>query len=189
MTRNEFLNTIYLESGFMLPDDRRETLKYFRARFVAGIDEEAVCAELGDPKTALKRYIANEASFKRGLSSRILTYISAALASPAIIYGAAVIIIALIIITLAAMILLAALPFIGIELWLSGFDSFIRLMPQNAGFADRLCITGLGLFTSAAGIFIMLGVYKLYKRFIPWLFNEILSSYSRIKRKLRRHSK
>lgn len=186
MTKNEFLNVIYLESGFMLPESRHETLKYFRELFVPGVNEETVCAELGEPKAALKKYLAEDKAFKRGLISRLLIYAAAALASPAFMCGAAVIAISAIIITIFALVLLVLLPFIGIELWLSGFEMFIANMPQGAGFADMLCVTGLGLFTSAAGIFIMLGVYKLYRRLIPWLFGELASSYRRIKRKLRR---
>ena len=186
MTKNEFLNTIYLESGFMLPEERREALRYFREHFVSGVDEEMVCTGLGEPKAALKQYIADGAVIKHGFISRLMMYAAAALASPAFIYGAVVVAISAIIIILFSLVLFVVLPFIGFELWLGGFEMFIGNMPQGSSFADMLCVTGFGLFTSAVGIFILLGVYKLYRRLIPWLFNELASSYRRIKRKLRR---
>lgn len=188
MTKNEFLNTIYLESGFMLPEQRREVLRYFRECFVPGVEEETICTALGEPKKALKQYLAEGTGFKRGIISRLLIYAAAALAAPAVIFAAAVISIAAVILIALTLILLIVLPLIGFELWLGGFEMFICNMPEYANFADKLCITGLGLFTTAAGIFILLGVYKLYRRLIPWLFSELASSYRRIKRKLRRHA-
>lgn len=184
MTRNEFLNEIYRESGFMLPEDRRKAVSYFRECFACGDDEGEVCAKLGEPRTALKKYLS-EGKAGRYIRKPLL-YAVTMLASPIIIYAAAVALAILLIVTLAVLLLLAIIPSIGVELWLSGIDSFIRLMPSGANFADRLCIIGVGLLVSAIGIFIMLGVYKLYRRLIPWLIGELASSFRRIKRKLRR---
>ncbi|MDO5397022.1 MAG: hypothetical protein Q4G33_03750 [bacterium] len=186
MKRNEFLKELYRESGFMLPEDRRTAVNYFRDRFVPGDDEEAVCAELGEPGAALKRYLLKKRAGRYGRIKKLLMCGAALLASPAVIYAAAAVLLILLAVIIAVLLIFAAFPLAGAELWLSGIDSFIRLMPENAGLADRLCIIGSGLLLSGIGIFIMLGVYKLYRKLIPWIIGELASSYRRIRARLRR---
>lgn len=188
MTRNEFLNEIYRESGFMLPEDRRKAINYFREKLAGTDHEETECAGLGEPGDALKRYLSGD-TYSDGNIRKYLKYAALLFASPVIIYTSAAAIIILLIIVIAALILLSALPLIGVELWLSGIDSFVRLMPTAVSFADGLCMAGTGFLLSGIGIFIMLGVYKLYKKLIPWLFGELISSYGQIRKMLRRRAK
>lgn len=185
MTRNEFLNEIYTESGFMLPGERRKAVNYFRERFACGKAEADVCETLGEPGAALKRYIAESKKEGMGTAKKLLLYAAALFSAPAAVYVAAIILVFSLLIIVAALALLAAFPLAGAWLWLDGIGSAVDTAVSGAAPADCLCSIGLGLLVSGIGIFIMLGVYKLYKKLIPWLINEIAASYRRIRSKIR----
>lgn len=186
MIKDEFLHEVYKETGFMLPDERREATAYFRSKFYGRHDEEKVCEELGAPAEAVRNYLGSNESQKRSLPMRIAATAAFTAALPIIIQAAAVVAGIVLFVLVIFAVLMAVLPFVGIGLWLGGIGDVMRNILADLSAADRLCQIGMGLISSGLGIFILLLVVKIYKSFLPWLVYEISSSYRRLKRKLKR---
>lgn len=186
MSRDEYLTEIYRESGFMLSYERRKMMNYFRSYFIPGMDEEKVCSELGEPKEALKAYLAKGIPTKKTRAAEIVMYIAAIFAAPAAIFAGAAAVVIILMLGIAASVFMVMAPLAGIMLWLNGIADAVNILFSAVSAGDKLCTVGGGFISSAIGLLIMLGMVKLYRKFIPWLAEELNSSYRRIKGRIKK---
>lgn len=185
MSRDEYLTEIYHESGFMLSSERRKMISYFRSYFIPGMDEEKVCSELGEPKKALKAYLAKGTPTKKTRAAEAVIYIAALFAAPAVISVGAAAAVIIFILGIAAAVFMVMVPLAGIMLWLNGIANAANILFSAVSVGDKLCTIGAGFISSAVGLLIIIGMTKLYKKFVPWLAGEINSSYNRVKRRIK----
>ena len=83
----------------------------------------------------------------------------------------------------AAILVLFLIPALGISLWIDGMEIIWRSIPLHIILADKLWQIGIGCMQFAAGVVIILLVYKLYSKLIPWILGRFSALYHRIEKR------
>lgn len=181
MTRCEFLEEIYKESGFLPPHKRRSVMAHFNGLFTGYDSDLDVIDKLGTPQEALKSYLNTSR-----VTSKIpkpLLIAALLLLSPFILDAAIIVSVLTVVLFLFAAIVLFLIPVLGISLWLDGIEIIFRSIPQAVILADKLWQIGIGFMQFAAGIVILLIVYKLYSKLIPWITGRFCKLHHWIEKK------
>ena len=173
MTKSEFMLTLASETSFMTPRERRQVLAYFNHTLPDTQETQL------SPHEELRKYLN-----KSKVTSKIPQplFIAALLALSPFILEIAIFVMALVVIlSVLAIILLFLIPVSGITLWLDGVQIIFRSISQAVILADKLWQIGIGFVSFAAGAAIMVLVFRLYSKLIPWILGKLSNLYTKIK--------
>lgn len=183
MTRTEFLNVISSECGFLPPHKRRIVMLHF-SELVNACAADDVTEELGTPQNALRKYLDTSKSYSKIPTPLFVAAL--AILSPIIADIAIFLFLLAFVLIVFVLALSVVIPLLGVVLWLDGMDIIISSIPMHVMIADKLCQISMGLMCFGGGIIIMILVYKLYTKLIPWLLGRFAVLHERIeKRKTR----
>lgn len=156
-------------------------MSHFNSLFTGYDSDLDVIEKLGTPQDALRSYLNTSR-----VTSKIpkpLFIAAVLLLSPFIAYFAIFASVLAAVIFVFAIILLITIPLIGFSFWFNGMEIIFRSIPQAVILADKLWQIGIGLMQFAAGIAILLLVYKLYSKLIPWILGRFSALYHKIEKR------
>lgn len=169
MNRDEYLQKISDEAGFMPPAEKRRVMRHFRSLFGGAVSDADIIGSIGAPYDALKTYLDGEKTPAGTPEHKVLGITAMTLLSPVIISAAVTAACLVFIISVFALMLLLIASVGGVLMWLGGIDIVINTFFQQAILADKIIQTGFGLMISGAGTALMFLMYKFYSVIIPKL--------------------
>lgn len=177
MNREEYIEAIKHELGFMPYDELLKAEEYFRSFFNSSQSDEAVIETLGTPKDAARKYCTNNAeprekeqpAKKRGYTGLVVAVLAAVFLFP---IWLPVLILSLTICT--ALLLCAAAVSFG--MWLGGGGVILSSLFEHMSIADKLIQCGVGFIMFGVGLILSwLFVWALI-RLSVWLIRKITRS-------------
>lgn len=188
MTKEEFLNGIKKELGFMPYEEVMKAEKYFESYFNGSEPDEKVIERFGNPKYAAQNYyrthIANNNADikppkKNGIGIWALIIILILL-SPILIPLAIVIGFFAVAIIFGILCIFPFAFFGGISMWLGGAGMIIRSLFTHIGFANMVMQIGVGCLFFGLGLLITWGTVVVCIKLFPWVIRKIVDLGSRL---------
>ena len=174
MTKEEFLDEIKKELGFMPYEEVIKAEKYFESYFNGSEADEKVIERFGSPKYAAQNYyrthVANSNANikppkKNGVGIWALA-IAVGFFVVAIIFG-----------------ILCIFPFAffsGVSMWLGGAGMILKSFFAHAGFANMVMQIGVGCIFFGLGLFIAWATVVVCIKLFPWIIRKIVALGSRL---------
>ena len=159
MTKEEFLDKIKKELGFMPYEEVIKAEKYFESYFNGSEADEKVIERFGSPKYAAQNYyrthVANSnANIKPPKKNGVG------------ICG-----------------ILCIFPFAffsGVSMWLGGAGMILKSFFAHAGFANMVMQIGVGCIFFGLGLFIAWATVVVCIKLFPWIIRKIVALGSRL---------
>lgn len=181
MNKTEFLEIIHRECGFLPGSKRRQITAYFSNLLRDYDNDTDVSLVIGNPEEALRSRLDHKKT--KSSIPKPLFIIALLLLAPIALEVAFIVFALLAVFMIFMLILLLIIPLTGILLWLDGIEIIFRSIPQAVILADKLWQIGIGFMQFAAGIVILVLVYKLYSKLIPWILGRFSALYHRIEKR------
>ena len=171
MTKEEFLDEIKKELGFMPYEEVIKAEKYFESYFNGSEADEKVIERFGSPKYAAQNYYRTHVANSNAniiLLSPILIPLAIAVGffAVAIIFG-----------------ILCIFPFAffsGVSMWLGGAGMILKSFFAHAGFANMVMQIGVGCIFFGLGLFIAWATVVVCIKLFPWIIRKIVALGSRL---------
>lgn len=188
MTKEEFLDGIKKELGFMTYEEVMKAEKYFESYFNGGESDEKVIERFGNPKYAAQNYyrthiVNDNANIKQpkkngiGIWALIIILI---LLSPVLIPLAIAIGIFAVAIIICALCIFPFAFFSGISMWLGGAGMIISSLFAHGGLANMIMQIGVGCVFFGLGLFITWATVVVCIKLFPWVIRKIVNLGSRL---------
>lgn len=184
MNREEYIEAIKFELGFLSEEEREKAVRYFEGYFLSSENAEAVYECLGDPKTAAKNYCKTLLNEKKSKRIEIPEWVKVAaiiLAAPELIALGLVLSAAAAGLVFAAAMFFIAIAAVCVFLWFDGMGMIVNAVGRHIILADKLMQFGTGFLMFAAGLILTYIVLKWYSKMFPCIFTFIAD-------KIRKHS-
>lgn len=167
MTKEEFLEGIKKELGFMPYEEVIKAEKYFESYFNGSEADEKVIERFGSPKYAAQNYyrthVANSnANIKPPKKNGVGIWAL------------------IIILILLSPILIPLAFFSGVSMWLGGAGMILKSFFAHAGFANMVMQIGVECIFFGLGLFIAWATVVVCIKLFPWIIRKIVALGSRL---------
>lgn len=188
MGKEEYINAIKKELGFMPFDEVVKAEKYFEAYFNGNEPDEKIIERLGTPKDAAQNYyrthmVNNTQTSTQPKKSNIsmwILIIVLVLLSPIIIPLAIAIGTLAVVLVIGLIILFPMMFLCGITMWLSGAGIIIKSIVLFDGIANMLLQIGIGFIMFGFGLLIAWFAVFICVKLFPWIIRKIVNAGSKI---------
>ena len=161
MTKEEFLDEIKKELGFMPYEEVIKAEKYFESYFNGSEADEKVIERFGSPKYAAQNYYRTHVANSNANIKPPKKFFAVA-----IIFG-----------------ILCIFPFAffsGVSMWLGGAGMILKSFFAHAGFANMVMQIGVGCIFFGLGLFIAWATVVVCIKLFPWIIRKIVALGSRL---------
>lgn len=188
MTKEEFLDEIKKELGFMPYEEVIKAEKYFESYFNGSEADEKVIERFGSPKYAAQNYyrthVANsnaniKPQKKNGVGIWALIIILILL-SPILIPLAIAVGFFVVAIIFGILCIFPFAFFSGVSMWLGGAGMILKSFFAHAGFANMVMQIGVGCIFFGLGLFIAWATVVVCIKLFPWIIRKIVALGSRL---------
>lgn len=179
MTKEEYINLVKNELGFLPPSELNEASEYFNSYFCTPEPDEVIISRLGEPRKAAATFYKNR---KKDEEESNVPYewimipvwiLIIPLAVPIALLAA----LAAFCIIAAAMLLIIAIIAACVGMWLYGFYMVVSAIPLHVIMADKLLQCGTGFLMFGAGAILTYLVIRWYAKMFPWIVSKIAAAY------------
>lgn len=176
MNREEYIEAVKKELGFMPYSEVLKAEEYFRSFFNSSQSDEDIIKSLGTPRDAARKYCANNAEReekeqrkKRGHTAVVIAVLAAVFLFP---IWLPVLVLSLAI--CAALLLCAAAVSLG--MWLGGGLVILSSLFEHMSIADKLVQCGGGFIMFGVGLILSWLFIWLLIRLSVWIIRKITRS-------------
>lgn len=188
MTKEEFLNGIKKELGFMPYEEVMKAEKYFESYFNGSEPEEKVVERFGNPKYAAQNYyrthiVNDNANIKQTKKNGIgiwILIIVLILLSPMLVPLAIAIGLFAVVMIFCILCIFPFAFFCGISMWLGGAGIIISSLFVHAGLANMIMQMGVGCVFFGVGLFVAWAMVVVCIKLFPWVIRKIVNLGSRL---------
>lgn len=189
MTKEEYLNSIKKELGFMPLDEVEKAEKYFASYFTGNEEDEKVAQRLGNPKYAAENYYRTHVNNtpepkvveKRSSNGAMWVWIIAlVILSPIVIPVSICLAVFVFAVALGLLLLLPAIFLGGVSMWLGGAGIIIRSLFIYDGLANMAFRAGTGCVMFGVGLLLAWIALYVCIKFFPWLIRKIVDIGSKL---------